>query len=166
MHTFSQLLFDLLKGRTHAFGYRVTMDREPAVLLRLSTLMSETQKVEGLWSALAMPLSPFDGVLPKLNQSSLVLVQLQAKPGKPFVECFQTRGRLVVVFEANHKSSSPGEFHPQALTEPDGNLSAHPALIVQPRDEFRGTIKRTSGAHVGPLGLTSELPAVDGNEIV
>ena len=30
------------------------------------------------------------------------------------------------------KSSSPGEFHPQALPEPDVNLSIHPALIVQP----------------------------------
>ena len=29
------------------------------------------------------------------------------------------------------KSSSPGEFHPQALTEPDVNLSIHPALIIQ-----------------------------------
>lgn len=52
------------------------MDREPAVLLRLSTLVSETQKVESLGSALAMSLSPFDGVPPKLDQSSLVLVQL------------------------------------------------------------------------------------------
>jgi len=38
------------------------VDREPAVLLRLSTLVSETQKVESLGPALAMPLSPFDGV--------------------------------------------------------------------------------------------------------
>jgi hypothetical protein len=29
-------------------------------------------------------------------------------------------------------SSSPGEFHPQALTEPDGSLSTHPALITRP----------------------------------
>ena len=29
------------------------------------------------------------------------------------------------------KSSSPGEFHPQALTDPDVNVSAHPALIIQ-----------------------------------
>ena len=29
------------------------------------------------------------------------------------------------------KSSSAGEFHPHALTEPDVNLSIHPALIVQ-----------------------------------
>ena len=76
MHPFPQLLLDLLKGRTHAFGNRVTMDREPAVLLRLSTRVSETQKVESLGSALAVSLAPFDGVLPKLDQSSLVLVQL------------------------------------------------------------------------------------------
>src|SRR3972149_2632293 len=30
------------------------------------------------------------------------------------------------------KVSSPGEFHPQALAEPDVNLSIHPAPIVQP----------------------------------
>jgi hypothetical protein len=29
-------------------------------------------------------------------------------------------------------SSSAGEFHPHALREPDGNLSIHPAPIVQP----------------------------------
>jgi hypothetical protein len=27
--------------------------------------------------------------------------------------------------------SSPGESHPQALSEPDMNLSAHPAPIIQ-----------------------------------
>jgi hypothetical protein len=28
-------------------------------------------------------------------------------------------------------SSSPGEFHPQALTETDVTVSRHPALIIQ-----------------------------------
>jgi len=28
------------------------------------------------------------------------------------------------------ESSSLGEFHPQALTDPDVNVSAHPALII------------------------------------
>src|SRR5262245_55806838 len=32
----------------------------------------------------------------------------------------------------DQESSSPGEFHPQALTEPDGSLSTHPALITRP----------------------------------
>jgi hypothetical protein len=30
------------------------------------------------------------------------------------------------------EESQPGEFHPQLLAEPDVNLSAHPAPIVQP----------------------------------
>jgi hypothetical protein len=32
--------------------------------------------------------------------------------------------------------SSPGEFHPQALPDPDVNLSAHPAPIDQPISGF------------------------------
>jgi hypothetical protein len=31
------------------------------------------------------------------------------------------------------QSSSPEEFHPQALTEPDVTVSHHPALIDQPQ---------------------------------
>jgi len=34
--------------------------------------------------------------------------------------------------KAAHMVSSPGELHPQALSEPDVNLSAHPAPIIQP----------------------------------
>jgi len=29
------------------------------------------------------------------------------------------------------ESSSPGEFHPQALTDTDVTVSRHPALIIQ-----------------------------------
>ena len=36
--------------------------------------------------------------------------------------------------------SSPGKSHPQALTEPDVSLSAHPALIVQSQVGFHVTI--------------------------
>jgi hypothetical protein len=36
--------------------------------------------------------------------------------------------KLILIVE---ESSSPGEFHPQALTDPDVNVSAHPALIIQ-----------------------------------
>ena len=31
------------------------------------------------------------------------------------------------------RPSSPGEFHPQALTEPDVTVSRHPALIIPPQ---------------------------------
>src|SRR5208283_444855 len=36
------------------------------------------------------------------------------------------------VSDANIGVSRPGEFHPQPLAEPDMNLSAHPAPIIQP----------------------------------
>ncbi len=35
--------------------------------------------------------------------------------------------------DKSEQSSGPGEFHPQALTEPDVSLSTHPALIDQPK---------------------------------
>jgi hypothetical protein len=44
------------------------------------------------------------------------------------VQCSLTTEYRFSFFE---KSSSPGEFHPQALTDPDVNVSAHPALIIQ-----------------------------------
>lgn len=40
----------------------------------------------------------------------------------------------VLSLAQDKKSSSPREFHPQALTEPDLNVSAHPALIVQSQE--------------------------------
>ena len=42
------------------------------------------------------------------------------------------------MIDDHYGSSSPGELHPQALTEPDVNLSAHPALLVQPQNESHG----------------------------
>ena len=40
--------------------------------------------------------------------------------------------RITIIFDFSNipASSSPGEFHPQALTETDVNLSIHPALII------------------------------------
>jgi len=44
--------------------------------------------------------------------------------------------------------SSPGEFHPEALSEPDVNLSAHPAPIIQPQDESPFASVRTASVRV------------------
>ena len=43
-----------------------------------------------------------------------------------------TDRQLVLSLVKEIESSRPGESHPQALTEPDMNVSAHPALTVQP----------------------------------
>jgi hypothetical protein len=58
---------------------------------------------------------------------------------EPLHRCHYTMTRPLAPNE-NAKSSSPGELHPQALTEPDVNLSAHPALIVRSQVEFHVTI--------------------------
>jgi hypothetical protein len=54
------------------------------------------------------------------------------------------------------KSSSAGESHPHALTEPDVNLSAHPALIAQPQVEDLSPSERTDMA----LGVQSAQASV------
>lgn len=48
-------------------------------------------------------------------------------------------GGLSIARSGEFRSSSPKELPLQALTEPDMNLSVHPALIIQPL-----TINRTS----------------------
>jgi hypothetical protein len=52
----------------------------------------------------------------------------------------------VVATNGDDESSSPGESHPQALTDPDLNVSAHPALIVQsPHDATSANEQTTVG---------------------
>jgi hypothetical protein len=40
---------------------------------------------------------------------------------------------ILLIAESTDPVSRPGESHPQALSEPDMNVSAHPAPIIQPR---------------------------------
>src|SRR3954452_20357181 len=37
----------------------------------------------------------------------------------------------------DQESSGPGELHPQALSDPDGRLAPHPALMIQSPVESR-----------------------------
>jgi hypothetical protein len=69
----------------------MTMDPEPTMLIRLGTLMRDTQKVISLWSSLSLSLLPLDRKPSKFDQSSFVLVQLQAKRRQPRVEFVRRR---------------------------------------------------------------------------
>ena len=54
------------------------------------------------------------------------------------------------------ESSSPREFHPQALTDPDVSLSAHPAPIVQPEVSYQASANgQTTLAAVKPSAPTN-----------
>src|SRR5215467_6866720 len=52
--------------------------------------------------------------------------------------------------EAQQESSSPGELHPQALTEPDGWLAPHPALMIQSPVVSPAAKGRTAAEHGVP----------------
>jgi len=57
-------------------------------------------------------------------------------------------------------SSSAGEFHPHALTEPDVNLSIHPALIVQPSVASPFANGQIGWVPSQQCALTNRLPSV------
>lgn len=66
----------------------------------------------------------------------LLLVDLQPELllDEPANAAHHSLGRLLAAYK-DVAVSSPGESHPQALSEPDVNLSAHPAPIIQPLGE-------------------------------
>jgi len=59
-----------------------------------------------------------------------------------------------------NESSSAGEFHPHALTEPDVNLSIHPALIVQPLAASPFANGQIDWVPSQQCALTNRLPSV------
>jgi hypothetical protein len=59
------------------------------------------------------------------------------------------------VLDGPHKSSSGGESHPSALTEPDVRLSPHPAPTIQPPASRRAATGRTAWSPVARRGPAS-----------
>ena len=102
VHSLSQFRLDRLERGTHAFGYRVSMDREPAVLSSLGTLVREAKKVESFRSAFAAPFTAFARIATELDQTRFPIIQLQAELGEPRAEFFQTRRRLVTMLKAEY----------------------------------------------------------------
>src|SRR5262249_29659381 len=60
------------------------------------------------------------------------------------------------------KSSSAGESHPHALTDPDVNLSAHPAPIVQPQAVPPSANAQRGAAAVGQSARANGSLGADG----
>ncbi len=61
----------------------------------------------------------------EIDEPSLVRVQVQSEPLQALGQHVEDSSRVVLELEHDHESSSPGESHPQALTEPDVKLSLH-----------------------------------------
>jgi hypothetical protein len=74
----------------------------------------------------------------------------------------------LLIFEASPKAfneqvSSPGESHPQALSEPGVNLSAHRAPIIQPTAKSPFASGRKAGVHDERSGPANVPLGVYGN---
>jgi len=67
----------------------------------------------------------------QVNDPGLFAADFQTHPGF-YLPSYPVLETDALVSGKDNKSSSPGESHPQALTEPDVNVSAHPAPMVQP----------------------------------
>src|SRR5262245_61793696 len=57
----------------------------------------------------------------------------------------------------DQESSGPGEFHPQALSDPDGSLATHPALMIQSPVESRSAKGPTDSGLAAPRDPASAL---------
>src|SRR5512135_2930806 len=76
---------------------------------------------------------------------------------EPLGENRQHAAGVFFAGEAHDESSSPGEFHPQALSDPDGRLSPHPALMIPSPVESRSAREPTGSGHVAPPDPASGL---------
>ena len=97
--------------------------------------MREPQNVEpaGWWeSVTVLPRAPTTSRSAERDQTTLHRVHRETKAPEAFRQHIPHPVGVRFLLKDNDQSSRPGESHPQALTEPDMNVSAHPALTVQP----------------------------------
>src|ERR1700691_689166 len=126
MHPISKLRLNGTKLRYHPLLRRDTPDDENAVSA-LPTEVGKAQERERFRLSFTTLLSVSGGEPSKLDQSRLLCIELQTNLGQPFPKCFQESLSVGSVFETHHKVSSAGESHPDALSEPCLNVSAHTA---------------------------------------
>src|SRR5215831_13223600 len=130
VHASPQLLVQGSQLGLPSLSHRLSQYREVS-LPSFPATMRKTQEVERLRFAAAKLLSILFRKAAELDNARFVGMQLKAKPREPLAQFRQKPLCFVAMLEARDESSRPGEFHPQALTDPDLNVSAHPALIVQ-----------------------------------
>ena len=101
--------------------------------LYTSAGVRKTQKVERESFALISFLSALVSVSTKLDKPCLILVHREGEFPHAFFELASETLSVPSILESNDEVSSPGEFHPEALSELYMNLSAHTAPTMEPR---------------------------------
>jgi hypothetical protein len=135
MHTPAYLRLDFQELGPHSFAV-------------LPANMRESQKIERLRLPFSS-LGPVDfGKPPELNPARFVWVQFQPKLPQPFLEFRQETVRFGLMLKTKHMVSSPGESHPEALSEPCLNVSAHTAPATEPRRTPSCQCAHNFGSHL------------------
>ena len=163
MHPLHDLFSHFLHLRPKTFGDCLAPDSKAFCLKGGRTYVRETQKVK----CFRLPFSSFCPVRhckpSKFDETGLLVVHLQTKLGKPVPQLLQEKLRFIPVLEPHDPVSSPGESHPQALSEPDVNLSAHPAPIIQPQAKSPSASGQRAGGRVSRFSPASIRPYADGD---
>ena len=142
------------QGPVDPFGDRFAIKPKASSQGRRA-IVREAQKVESL--RLAHPaLAPVHFSEPaKLQEVGLIPVKAGTKPGQPPPNVAEVSLRVPLVLEPDNGSSRPGESHPEALSEPCLNLSAHTAPPMQPACEAYANVRTGKG-----LGQCIHQPSV------
>jgi hypothetical protein len=162
VHAPAKLSTNLFQLRLPLFTDRFTQYRKFSLPGR-AAYMREAQKVK----CLRFALSPFKPTLgrktTKFNESGFLRMQLQTEPHQALAQFIEKPLGFRSIPESDDEVSSPGESHPQALSEPDVNLSAHPAPIIQPSAQSPSASGRKAEARVARLCPASIQPSSDGD---
>ena len=129
MHALSQLHLHILQLRSHPVAATLAVKLEGSPL-RSAADEDEAQEGECLWLAQTAPLAVRRCEAAELHQSGLLRVQLQPEFLQSLPQRLLEAFRIGFAFEAGHPSSHPEEPPLEVLTEPDLNLSTHPALPI------------------------------------
>ena len=129
----------------------------PAAFPRLSPIMGKSEKTEHTGAF------PFALRAAKIQQPALGFVYLKAMAPEPFAKNIINTPGITLMTEHEYEVSSPGESHPQALSEPGVNLSAHRAPIIQPTAKSPFSSARTAGVRDERSAPANTPPGVYGD---
>src|SRR4051812_11059031 len=131
MHTPPQRVLDPPQGRPHAVGTTLPLELEGAPAGPPADV-GEPQEAERLRFAEPALGAPVRREAAKRDQAGLVRMQRQRKLLQARAHRVPEALGIGLVLETDHESSSGGDLHPSALSEPDVRLSPHPAPTLQP----------------------------------
>jgi hypothetical protein len=118
---------DSANSSFQSFPCRLPLNN-PVPTTRFPPVVGKSEKIECAVPTSSLILSVW---LPEVHQRRLLWMNGQIEAIKPLRKNFHDLSGIFFPFAANNEVSSPGESHPQALSEPDVNLSAHPAPIIR-----------------------------------